>query len=171
MNPVGEPQTPASLTGFVLHPMNPLPMKSRFLIIALFACLSILGCKKDGIAATERLIVNTWKLSKYSVNGTDKTGSLLISDFTEENKENSFYGYSYWCINSNQDTIAEKGSTYQLYADADSVSFYATFEIPLTIDDTIVGSRWCRILRLTESKFVYEFQLNGRLHEFQMVGI
>ncbi len=146
-------------------------MKSKFLFVAFFVCLSILGCKRDGIATTERLIPNTWKLNKYSVNGTDKTSSLLISDFTEKIEDYDFYGYSYWCIDANQDSIVERGSTYYLYADGDSVYFYASYLIPLTIEDTINGYRFCKITLLSRKNFAYEFRLNGRLHKFEMVKI
>ncbi len=146
-------------------------MKSKFLFVAIFAFLSILGCKKDGIAATERLIPNTWKLNKYSVNSIDKTSSLVIRDFTEKLEDESYWGYSYWCIDSNQDSIVERFSTYQIYADGDSVSFYASYLIPLTVEDTIDGYRYCKITLLSRKNFTYEFQLKGRLHKFEMVKI
>jgi hypothetical protein len=81
----------------------------------------------------------------------------------------NLYGYSYSFINSNQDTIAENGSSYYLYSNEDSVYFYSSNEIPLTVEDTIRGYRFTKIISLTKSAFVYEFALNGRLHEFQMV--
>ncbi len=168
MNPVGESQTPASPTGFVLRPMSPIPMKSRFLIIAIFVCLSIFGCEKDRISRTERLVTRTWKLDKYLVNSIDKTGSLLIRDFTEKLDEDSFYGYSFSFITSTQDTISVDGSTYTLKEKDDSIYFSGP-SCALTIDDTIRYGRKCKITSLSKSSFIYDFQLNGRLHEFQMV--
>jgi hypothetical protein len=145
-------------------------MKIRWLLAAFFAFLSILGCRKVNLADSER-IANTWKLGRYVVNGMDKTGSLLVSDFTEKIEDYDFYGYSYWCINATQDSIVERGSSYQLYANGDSILFYASYQIPLTIDDTIWHYRRCKILRLSPTALVYEFRLNGSLHEFEMEAL
>ena len=134
----------------------------------MFVCLSILSCNKENLSETERLISRSWRLNKYSVNGTDKTASLLIRDFTDKIEDYNLYGYSYWFIDANQDTIAENGSSYYLYANEDSVYFYASYAIPLTIEDTIRGYRFSKIVSLTKRLFVYEFEHNGRLHEFQM---
>lgn len=144
-------------------------MKYQFLFAAIIASLFIYNGKEDQVGGSERLIANTWKLKKYSVNGKDKTRSLLIRDFTEKIEEFDFYGYSYWYIDANQDTIAQRGSSYRLYANEDSISFYASREIPLTAKDTLTGYRKCKILSLTEDALVYEFRQNGCLHEFQMV--
>jgi hypothetical protein len=143
--------------------------KSRFMFAFVLACLSIVSCNRENLTDTERLMSHNWKLDKYSVNGIDKTGSLLIQDFMDKIEDYDFYGYSYSFINSNQDTIAENGSSYYLYSNEDSVYFYSSYEIPLTVEDTIRGYRFTKIIRLTKSAFVYEFALNGRLHEFQMV--
>ena len=145
-------------------------MKSKILFVAMLACLGIFGCRKINVADTER-IAHTWKLNKYLVNHTDHTDSLLISDYTEKIENYDFYGYSYSFIDFNHDTIAEHGSTYTLFEDKDSIYFYASFKIHLTYDDTIDGYRFCRIISTSEETFVYEFSLNGRLHEFQMLRI
>lgn len=143
-------------------------MKSNYIFAAILVLMSIFNCRKVEISDNTR-IAGTWKLNSYLVNGIDKTGALLISDFTEKIEKDNFYGYSYWWIDANQDSIVERWSTYQLYANGDSVYFYTSFEIPLTTDDTVSHYRFCKILGLTKYTFVYEFQLNGRLHQFQMV--
>jgi hypothetical protein len=144
-------------------------MNPKFLLAFIFIGVCIFGCKKADLSDTERFLPNTWNLNRYLVDGSDKTGSLLIHGFTEKIEEYDFYGYSYWCIDANQDSIIERGSTYTLFTEVDSIYFYSSFRVPLTLEDTFRGDRLCKITEITKKTFVYEFRLNGRLHEFQMV--
>jgi len=133
---------------------------------------SIPACKKyeDGpglsFRSKTKRLVNNWKLDKYLWNGSDKTSSLLITNYTEEYTEDGTYSRSY--NDDDGDPFSDTGN-WEFDDEKDNILIKGVSSIELTDENSTVTNTKVTILKLKKKELWYHFENGGDDHEFHLV--
>ena len=127
------------------------------------------GCEKydEGgfIFKTEKkLKANTWKLSKYLVDGVDVTNSILISNYEENYEPN----YSRTYIDKKGEVNNEIGN-WTFDKSNKKIKISGVSSIDITDKSGSISSSYFNILKLDKDEFWYYFENGSEKHEFHFI--
>ena len=130
----------------------------------------LVACKKydEGgpINKTEKNLATEWRLVEYLNNGTDKTSTLLITNYREAYSGNGVFSRSY--TDKNGSPVTDDGR-WLFKENEKTLSISDVGSIEITVESGTVSSSSFSILRLNKKEFWYYF-INGNVrHEFRFV--
>ena len=139
-------------------------MKTKQLLLFFLFAVSLFSCKKESTQAeNEKNIKKQWGLDQYLVNGVDKTGSLVISSYSESYTDNSKYDRSF--TDKNGSKITQNGSFS--FESAQQLHISGVGSIEFSNNNTISSSHY-NILKLTDTQLWYSFTNGGDSHELRL---
>jgi hypothetical protein len=141
-------------------------MKTKLIALSVFLAFAVFGltsCKKDELSENKKNIKKLWKLDQYQVNGTDKTGSLLISGYNESYTDNQKYDRSY--TDKNGTKIVQNGSFE--FESANRLHISGVGSIEFSSDGT-ASSSYYDIIKLSDTQLWYSYTNGGKKHEFHL---
>ena len=144
-------------------------IKVRYLFfstILFTTILLLISCKKydEGgrIFATEKkLKANTWKLSKYLLNGTDETSTILVSNYLEKYEDNYTRNYT----DNGGDIIKEVGK-WEFDKNSKQIKISGVSSIDITDKLGSISSSYYYITKLDHDELWYYFENGSEKHEF-----
>jgi hypothetical protein len=141
-------------------------MKTKPIVLFVFfalAAVAMTGCKKDELAENKKNIKKLWKLDAYLVDGVDKTGAMLISNYTESYTDNQKYDRSYTDKNGAKQT---QNGSYE-FTSATGLHISGVGSIEFSAAGTASSSHY-DILKLTDTQLWYTYTNGSRRHEFHL---
>lgn len=147
-------------------------IRSLLILTAIIAAL-IAGCTKyeDGPvislkSKTKRLTGANWSLDKYLRNDNDETSSVLISNYTEQYKEDGSLVRSY--NDTKGDAFSEIGN-WAFDENKEVIDINDVSSIDWSNQNSTLSTSSITILRLKSKEFWYKFENGGDTHEIQLV--
>ncbi len=145
-------------------------MKNYILYTIVFSTSLIFSsCKKyenGGLKSrAEKNIKKTWVIDAYLLNGTDKTSSLLISNFSETFSDNDSYSRKY---NDASGDLKNESGTWTLKEEKSLINLSGPGSYELTAETSTVSASNYTIIKLKKDELWYYFENGGNKHEFHM---
>jgi hypothetical protein len=146
-------------------------IRARYLFfstILFTTILLLISCKKydegGSIFTTEKkLKANSWKLTKYLLNGVDKTSTLLVSNYLENYDDNYTRNY----IDNEGDIIKEVGK-WEFDKSSKKIKISGVSSIDITDKSGSISSSYYYILKLDQDELWYYFENGSEKHEFHL---
>lgn len=147
-------------------------MKTLTKFFALSLLVTLSSCQKfaDGglVSKGNKRIVDTWKLSSYTVDGVDATSTLLISNLQEAYADDGTYSRSY---TDKDGAYFEEAGDWNLPDKAEEVDISGVSSLELSEAHSTVSSDHYIIIRLKKDEYWYEYTNGGATHQFRFVPL
>ena len=147
-------------------------MKTLVNFFALSLLITISSCQKyaDGglVSKGDNRIVNTWKLSSYTLDGEDATSTLLIQNLQEAYADDGTYSRSY---TDKDGAHFEEVGNWNLPDKAEEIDINGVSSLELSDAHSTVSSDYYIIKRMKKDEYWYEYTNGGATHQFRFVPL